>query len=706
MLGISHVGKQKIKVNFELQIRAASHLPKELSGKYVSIGWRRGAKHNGETARKLWDGESKLNFEETFTLRSSFFLDQKSQKFEPKKLAFALNEGNDPEKKKTILKQTINIAEYGRDGFNEIRLVCFGKNAAKDPCVEVRFKASWEKFNSKKITKVTEEAEKTAKTVNIAGADYNVETVSEISEREESTNLDFSNEDENSEKSERSGEGGLSESAGGSNKADAPSRDRAKTDGPALKRKSNSHRRMTSGGSGSKPVITVNDPERVKSDKNLKDSLTSAITGKDKVKAYFSVVFHSIENLSPASQGHRVYVKWKRASKEGQYGQSKKHDCSGSSVPIEETAKVECTLMKEKKTEKFAKKLIAFQIREISAGDHDKELVKFELDLASFAEDGNSFTYTAKKSDKFPYLAMEISCTYKHSTRTSTGSLSDKRSSSLNLSSEHDAQTDLSMDEEFEEVALQSEKSVAPEPKREKSRGSLDEEEFTSYNGKQMIEYNPNFCKKNPDYAFKVIMIGDSGVGKTNILNRYNGGKFDRSSISTIGVNLFSKVYVRNSDNKVISLGVWDTAGQERFKSITKSYFRGANGVVLVYDMTDKRTFDHLVNWANEVRESNPNQVMTWVLIGNKADLGRSQVSQTVALEFAKELNGGFMETSALTNYNIHEAFESLVIALSESVVRNQLSTGTQESLPKTDVVISPQSPNPTSEKQQQTSCC
>lgn len=120
------------------------------------------------------------------------------------------------------------------------------------------------------------------------------------------------------------------------------------------------------------------------------------------------------------------------------------------------------------------------------------------------------------------------------------------------------------------------------------------------------------------DFLFKIVIIGDSGVGKTNLLSRFVDGTFSIDSKPTIGVEFATKTY--NIDNKVIKNQIWDTAGQQRFRAITNAYYRGAQGAVIVYDITKSRTFENLNKWLSELRD-NAEPDIAIMLLGNKCDL-------------------------------------------------------------------------------------
>lgn len=163
----------------------------------------------------------------------------------------------------------------------------------------------------------------------------------------------------------------------------------------------------------------------------------------------------------------------------------------------------------------------------------------------------------------------------------------------------------------------------------------------------------------NYDYLFKFILIGDSTVGKTCILTRFVDGWFKAESDPTIGVEFGSKV-LKCKSGLTVRLQVWDTAGQESFRSITRSYYRGAIGALLVYDITNSSSFENLPTWLKDSLDAT-NQNIGLVLVGNKCDLeSERQVNKEVAKNFAKENNLLFLETSAKSGTNIEKIFQIL----------------------------------------------
>mmetsp|Transcript_25179 Transcript_25179/g.37047 ORF Transcript_25179/g.37047 Transcript_25179/m.37047 type:complete len:211 (+) Transcript_25179:51-683(+) len=161
--------------------------------------------------------------------------------------------------------------------------------------------------------------------------------------------------------------------------------------------------------------------------------------------------------------------------------------------------------------------------------------------------------------------------------------------------------------------------------------------------------------QKDYDHLFKLVLIGDSGVGKSCLLLRFADDAFTESYISTIGVDFrFRTVKI---DKKTVKLQIWDTAGQERFRTITSAYYRGADGIIMVYDVTSMDSFDHVNDWLKEVNRYSSEGTCK-LLVGNKCDrLADKTVTAEQAKEFADELGIAFLETSAKSAKNVEEAF-------------------------------------------------
>ena len=173
------------------------------------------------------------------------------------------------------------------------------------------------------------------------------------------------------------------------------------------------------------------------------------------------------------------------------------------------------------------------------------------------------------------------------------------------------------------------------------------------------------------DFIFKVVFLGDSSVGKSNIISKYKLNEFNRNSKSTVGVEFYSKIITQN--NKNIKIQIWDTAGQERFKSITKSYYKGAKGAIIVYDITRRATFENVQEWFKDTKTMGDNTHLVLMLVGNKCDLVNERQVSTEEGKKEAEMNGmAFMETSALDGTNITEAFELMAKLITEK----QMSIG------------------------------
>ena len=172
------------------------------------------------------------------------------------------------------------------------------------------------------------------------------------------------------------------------------------------------------------------------------------------------------------------------------------------------------------------------------------------------------------------------------------------------------------------------------------------------------------------DFIFKIVLIGDSGVGKTNILSRYLTDKFSSTTQPTVGVEFGSKIVKKGE--KLIKLQIWDTAGQERYKSITSAYYKGAKGAFVVYDISRKGTFDNVDKWINELKNNGSEDVFI-LLVGNKSDLNdQREISEEEVKKKAEVYNIAFCETSALKGNNIEFAFESLIDKITEKLEKEK----------------------------------
>ena len=171
------------------------------------------------------------------------------------------------------------------------------------------------------------------------------------------------------------------------------------------------------------------------------------------------------------------------------------------------------------------------------------------------------------------------------------------------------------------------------------------------------------------DFLMKLILVGDSGVGKTNILSKYLKNDFDPDSKATVGVEFGTKNI--EIDNKRIKVQIWDTAGQERYKSITSTYYKGAKGAFIVYDITRKSTFDNIDKWIGDLK-NNGDENMIVYLVGNKSDLNdMREVRKDEAMTKSEKFNIAFSETSALYGDNIHKIFQDLMEKVYINFYRN-----------------------------------
>ncbi|PAA64349.1 hypothetical protein BOX15_Mlig011637g1 [Macrostomum lignano] len=163
---------------------------------------------------------------------------------------------------------------------------------------------------------------------------------------------------------------------------------------------------------------------------------------------------------------------------------------------------------------------------------------------------------------------------------------------------------------------------------------------------------------KNYDYLFKIVMIGDSAVGKTSVLTRFANNNFSQSFIATIGIDFTMRTIELNG--KKVKLQVWDTAGQERFRTITTAYYRGAMGIVLVYDVTDAESFDNIRTWISNIDQHASSDVEK-LLLANKCDLvDERAVSVERGEKFAADNQMRFYECSAKTGQGVQEAFTQI----------------------------------------------
>ena len=185
----------------------------------------------------------------------------------------------------------------------------------------------------------------------------------------------------------------------------------------------------------------------------------------------------------------------------------------------------------------------------------------------------------------------------------------------------------------------------------------------------------------NYDLIFKIVLIGDSGVGKTNILSRFINDEFSETTQATVGVEFGSKIIKKGE--KLIKLQIWDTAGQERYKSITSAYYKGSKGAFVVYDISRKSTFDNVDKWIDELKNNGSEDVFI-MLVGNKSDLkDKREISEEDVQKKAQLYNIAFCETSALEGKNIEYAFESLINEITKKVEKEKEQNNNKNAINK-----------------------
>ena len=171
--------------------------------------------------------------------------------------------------------------------------------------------------------------------------------------------------------------------------------------------------------------------------------------------------------------------------------------------------------------------------------------------------------------------------------------------------------------------------------------------------------------KESYDLLFKLILIGDSCVGKSNILLKYLKNEFDPNSRATVGVELGTQNIFLN--NKKIKIQIWDTAGEERYRSITSAYYKGAKGALIVYDITKKSSFNNIDKWISDLKLNGDKNICI-IILGNKSDLeDKREVNKEEGIKKSEMYKTAFLETSALNGENINKAFDELI----EQIIQN-----------------------------------
>ena len=167
--------------------------------------------------------------------------------------------------------------------------------------------------------------------------------------------------------------------------------------------------------------------------------------------------------------------------------------------------------------------------------------------------------------------------------------------------------------------------------------------------------------QKDEKIFFKIILLGDTSVGKTSFILRFCDGTFDVESIATIGIDRKNKFLKK--DNKKIELQIWDTAGQERFRSITKNCFKGADGIILMYDVSNKKSFFGIKKWISDIKEATNINEIGFIVVANKSDIAKEEweVDEEMKQKLMETENIKIMEVSAKNNINIDESIVNLV---------------------------------------------
>lgn len=190
--------------------------------------------------------------------------------------------------------------------------------------------------------------------------------------------------------------------------------------------------------------------------------------------------------------------------------------------------------------------------------------------------------------------------------------------------------------------------------------GKENSEKTKLVNQGQLKIYDPGY-----DNLYKILLVGDSGVGKSSILSRFADGTFDESYLTTVGVDF--KIRSLDINGIRYKLQIWDTAGQERFRTITSSYYRGAHGIFIVYDVTDPLTFNNIKKWNDEIIKYSASDVVK-ILVGNKSEKEKERyIDYQDGERKASEMGIKFIETSAKTNDKVNDAFRILCETIRDS---------------------------------------
>ena len=180
------------------------------------------------------------------------------------------------------------------------------------------------------------------------------------------------------------------------------------------------------------------------------------------------------------------------------------------------------------------------------------------------------------------------------------------------------------------------------------------------------------------EFAFKILLLGDSSVGKTCFLKRYTDNTFQDAYLSTIGFD-FKYKFVTLEEGKTIKVQLWDTAGEERFRTIAKSYYKGAHGIVLIYDVTNRKTYDNIRKWMNQIKDDSSSNISI-ILVANKIDCENEfrQVTKEEGEVLAKNNNLPIFEASAKDNINVEESFKYLIEEINKKISHFTVQTTTK----------------------------
>ncbi|XP_005280758.1 ras-related protein Rab-25 [Terrapene carolina triunguis] len=207
-------------------------------------------------------------------------------------------------------------------------------------------------------------------------------------------------------------------------------------------------------------------------------------------------------------------------------------------------------------------------------------------------------------------------------------------------------------------------------------------------------------AEEDYNFVFKVVLIGESGVGKTNLLSRFTRNEFNHDSRTTIGVEFSTRTVMVG--NAMVKAQIWDTAGLERYRAITSAYYRGAVGALLVFDITKHQTYNVVERWLKELYDHAEATIIV-MLVGNKTDLAQAREVPTEEAKMFAENNGLlFIETSALDSTNVEQAFETILRDIFSKVQKQQ-----QRSPQDNKVSLSSENPHGASQTpEEKRACC